>query len=101
LIFRWNYFITLPYKSFAAFGGPKDAYFNRWAAKVFMVEPSRRFKPDACQKCGLVTRDVKQAEIGGKWYYACSECRGFPPQKEGKEGRRARLQRLYSKEMID
>jgi len=61
------------------------------------VEPSRRFKPEACQKCGLVTRDLKQAEIGGKWYYACPECRGFRIQ-EGKESRRERLRKLHEKD---
>ena len=62
------------------------------------VEHSRRFKPEACQKCGLVTRDLQQAEIGGKWYYACPECRGFGKREE-KDTRRARLEKLYEKEM--
>jgi len=61
-------------------------------------EASRRFKPDSCQKCGLVTRDIKQAEINGKWYYACPECRGF--KANAKETRRAKLEKLYAKEMI-
>lgn len=62
------------------------------------VEHSRRFKPEACQKCGLVTRELAQAEIDGKWYYACSECRGFGKHDE-KNTRRTRLEKLYSKEL--
>jgi ssDNA-binding Zn-finger/Zn-ribbon topoisomerase 1 len=62
------------------------------------AEPSRRFRPEACQKCGLVTRELKQAEINGKWYYACPECRGFKKADE-KETRRARLEKLYAKEL--
>jgi len=61
------------------------------------VEHSRRFKPEACQKCGLVTRDLAQAEINGKWYYACPECRGF--KQDEKEKRREKLQKLYAKEL--
>ncbi|MCD6496587.1 MAG: hypothetical protein J7K54_04920 [Candidatus Aenigmarchaeota archaeon] len=60
------------------------------------VEPSRRFKPEACQKCGLITRDLKQAEINGKWYYACPECRGV--KRDEKETRRERLRKMYAKD---
>jgi len=61
------------------------------------VEPSRRFRPEACEKCGLITRDLKQAEINGKWYYACPECRGFTSE-ENKESRREKLRKLHAKD---
>lgn len=61
------------------------------------VEPSRRFRPEACQKCGLMTRELKQAEIDGKWYYACPECRGFK-SPDGKESRREHMRKLHAKD---
>jgi hypothetical protein len=61
---------------------------------MIMAEPSRRFKPEACEKCGLVTRDVKQAQIGSRWIYACAECRGF--KADDVEKRKAKRERLYS-----
>ena len=62
------------------------------------VEPSHRFKPEACERCGLVTRDLKQVEIDGKWYYACPRCRGLKAPDE-RESRRERLKKLYEKEL--
>lgn len=60
------------------------------------VEHSRRFKSEACQKCGLMTRELKQAEIGGKWYYACPECRGLKFDEH--ESRREKLRKIHLKD---
>ncbi|UCD02976.1 MAG: hypothetical protein JSV63_04315 [Candidatus Aenigmatarchaeota archaeon] len=63
------------------------------------IEPSRRFRPEACEKCGVITNELKQAEIGGKWYYACPECRGFRPAETEKESRREKLRKMHSKDL--
>ncbi len=63
------------------------------------VEPSRRFRSEACQKCGLITKDIKQAEINGKWYYACPECRGV--KFDERETRREKLRKMHAKDAAD
>ncbi|MBN1896439.1 MAG: hypothetical protein JW789_01795 [Candidatus Aenigmarchaeota archaeon] len=43
-----------------------------------------------------MTRELKQAEIGGKWYYACPECRGLKFDEH--ESRREKLRKIHLKD---